>query len=111
VLIRLVPDTGYLMRVYVHTAASGDVLSRLQVRVNGLPPAHRGIDWGADGVPSVWWIVEHAGVTQGEGLMRLTLTIRPEGEESGDSSGDEDLRPGEIARQIAFSRMTFDPYP
>ena len=111
VLIRLAPDSDYLVRVRVQTAAPGDVLSRLRVRVNGGLPVHQGIDWGADGVLHAWCFIERAMLAPGDGLVRLTLTIRPEDDPENDEAADGLPEPFAFARQIAFSRLSCEPYP
>ena len=111
VLIRLAPDSDYLVRVRVQTAAPGDVLSRLRVRVNDRLPVHQGIDWGADGVLHAWCFIERAMLAPGDGLVRLTLTIRPEDDPENDEAADGSPEPFAFARQIAFSRLSCEPYP
>jgi hypothetical protein len=111
VFLKLEPDSDYIVRVYVHTAVSGEVLSRLRACVNGTLPEHQSMDWGADGVPSAWCLIERAMLGECEGLVRLTLTIRPDHDAPGGAAADDTLQPFTFARQIAFSRLTCEPYP
>ncbi len=107
VLLRLAPDSDYLLRVRVQTAAPGDALARLRIGVNGHAPPHQGTDWGADGVLHAWCFIERAMLAEDDGLLRLSLSIRPD---SG-SEGEEAPEPFAFARQIAFSRLLCEPYP
>src|SRR5439155_1518079 len=64
-------------------------------------------DWGTDGVLHAWCLIERAMLAGNDGLVRLTLSIRPEG----DSESAQACEPFAFARQIAFSHLLCDPYP
>lgn len=109
--LKLTTDTDHLVRVYIHTAASGQTLDALTAYVNGAHCAQQGHDWGADGIPTHWCIVNRQQIRKSNGIAKMTWSIlSPEQSQERPDPQDEG-KPLALARSIAFSRVTCEPYP
>jgi molybdenum cofactor biosynthesis enzyme MoaA len=101
--LTLVPDTNYLVRVFIHTADSMETLQSLHVWLNGRPSKHFGLTTNEEGL-SLWCLVHRKKIMDPSGFLRLSLAI-------GDRSGS----PGAVnaldqLRKIAFSRLVCHAY-
>lgn len=109
--LKLPTETDHQFRVYIHTAASGQILESLTAFVNGARCAHQGHDWGADGVVSQWFIVTRDLVAKRQGIAKISwsLVSAQAGPQAIEPNNDSE-QPA-FARMIAFSRLTCEPYP
>ena len=102
-LLKLSTDTDHLIRLYVHTAVSIEVLEGLTAFVEGVRCEHQGYDWGPDGIATHWCIVGRDAVARLDGVAKISWRA------TSHADGGAAKHPGDT-KLIAFSRMTCEPY-
>ena len=108
--LKLSTATDHLIRVYIHTATSGQVLQALTALVNGTRCAQQGQDWGADGVASHWCLVNRELLAKHQGVAKITWSLLRTEETPRATLNSVPGQPTH-ARSIAFSRIKCEPYP
>ncbi len=123
--LKLAADTDYLVRIYVQTAVSEEVLKALTVSVNGTRCAHQGLDWQPEAaVFSIWAVVDRQSLMENNGLARITWSLAaraphpgavspPAGNLLGREPQQAKPQPESVGveKRIAFSKVTCQPYP
>ena len=108
--VRFATETDHLIRIYVHTATSVEVLQSLTAFVNGVRCAHQGFDWGADGAASHWCVVERGLVADRQGTAKITWSLVPHREAAENEHAKTSAEVPTFARSIAFSRVVSEAY-
>jgi len=109
--LKLSTETDHLIRIYIHTATSGQIMEALTAAINGTRCAQQGYNWGGDGaLPAHWCLVTRDMVAKQQGIAKITYSLLPAKKgpqvmSMNDASGIRSIR------SIAFSQLTCEPYP
>lgn len=111
IFLKLSPDTDHLVRIYIHTAASGQVLDALSVRVNGSLCESHGHDWGnGDSLPSHWCVVTRNQIARLGGIAKITYSLLASGAAVPSLEPQAHPATAALTRAIAFSQLISEPY-
>src|SRR5262249_7583388 len=103
--LKLPTNVDHIIRVYIHTAVSSEILESLTAFVNGKRCAQQGQDWGADGIATHWCLVTRDLFKQNKGIAKVTWSVLP----ALKKLLEKDTNSGQ--KMIAFSRVQCDSYP